>query len=263
MMPLYRFSGIDSFAHRLDPRTKLIFVLCYLAATFIVPQPWWMLIGVIAILWLGANIPPTRYLSFLLFLLPIFAIVVLIQTFFIHGGPFLWEGHLGPVTLRASQPGLEFGLRIASRLLTMGLAFVMFSMTTDPFHWGMAMYRWGLPYKVAFMFSFALRFFPLFQEEFLTVRQAFESRGSAALRSRNLVKRVRATGIAIPPVALSALRRSREIALAMEVRGFSYPEHANVRRTLFRTIELRKWDYALITAAPLAVLGLLLSSILT
>lgn len=260
MMPLYRFSGIESFAHRLDPRTKLTFVLCYLAATFLVPEPWWMLVGVVVILWWGANIPPTRYLGFLTFLVPIFGIVVLLQTFFVHGGPFLWETQLGPVTLHASQPGLEFGLRIASRLLTMGLAFVMFSMTTDPFHWGMAMYRWGLPYKIAFMFSFALRFFPLFQEEFLTVRQAFESRGSDALGSKNIVRRVRAVGIAIPPVALSALRRSREIALAMEARGFSYPEQANVRRTLFRTIELRRWDYALLATTPAAVLALLVLS---
>lgn len=259
MMPLYRFSGMTSFAHRLDPRTKLVFILCYLAATFLVPHPWWMLLGVVLVLWVAADIPPTRYRSFLVFLLPLFGLVVAIQTFFVHGGPYLWGADVGPFTLRASEAGLEFGLRVASRLLTMGLAFMMFSMTTDPFHWGMAMYRWRLPYKVAFMLSFALRFFPLFQEEFLTVKQALESRGSGVLGSRNIVKRVRGAGIAITPVALSALRRSREIALAMEVRGFSYPEQAGVQRTLYRHIALRPVDYALLTLAPLTVLALLVA----
>lgn len=257
MTTLYRLSGGDSFIHRLDPRTKLVFVLSYLIATLLSAAPWWMFVGIVAILWIFARIPPIQYAGFLRFLAIIFGAILLVQTFFVHGGPFYFEIDLAVITLSASEAGFRTGLAIAFRLATMGLAFMMFSMTTDPFQWGMSMYKWGLPYKVAFMFAFALRLLPLLQEEFLVIRQALESKGMGDLNSKNVVKRFRAAGIALVPVALSSLRRSKEIALAMEVRGFSYPAASGRPRTIYREIALNTWDYTLLVALPLLLVLLL------
>ncbi len=55
---LYQFSAGDSFVHRLDPRTKLIFLVCFLVATFLVPQPWIMPLVIIGIIWSLAGISP-------------------------------------------------------------------------------------------------------------------------------------------------------------------------------------------------------------
>ena len=52
--------------------------------------------------------------------------------------------------------------------------------------------------------------------------------------------------IATVPMALSAVRRSQEIALAMELRGLNIPEEEGITRTLYRHIELRKVDYLMV-----------------
>jgi energy-coupling factor transport system permease protein len=250
---LYQFSAGDSFVHRLDPRTKLVFLLCFLIATFLVPHPWVMPLLIIAIIWSLAGISPLEYLPFLLFLLPLMLAITVVHV--LADGPPVFEFSVfGVVPL--SQVGLEAGLLVAFRLAAMGIAFIMFSMTTDPFDWGMAMYLSGLSYKVAFMFAFALRFFPLLQEELVVIRNALTARAYHAVGSRNPATFLVGVGVSIMPLGLGALRRSQDIALAMELRGFNYAEANGVRRTVFRDIRLRSADYGvMLTSLVLLVLS--------
>ncbi len=250
MKLLYQFSAGDSFVHRLDPRSKLVFVVCFLIATFLLPYPWVMPLVIIAVIWVLARISPFEYYPYLLFLLPLMAAITLIHVL-TDGPPFFDVRVLGLVPL--SRPGLEAGLTVAFRLAAMGIAFIMFSMTTDPFDWGMSMYRSGLNYKVAFMFAFALRFFPLLQEELVVIRNALAARAYHAVGSRNPWTFLQGVAISIMPLGLGALRRSQDIALAMELRGFSYAEARGVRRTMFRDVRMRPRDYAVVA---FSILGL-------
>jgi energy-coupling factor transporter transmembrane protein EcfT len=208
---------------------------------------------IIAIIWSLAGISPLEYLPFLLFLLPLMLAITLVHVL-ADGPPFFEFSVLGVVPL--SRVGLEAGLLVAFRLAAMGIAFIMFSMTTDPFDWGMAMYLSGLSYKVAFMFAFAMRFFPLLQEELVVIRNALTARAYHAIGSRNPVTFLVGVGVSIMPLGLGALRRSQDIALAMELRGFNYAEANGVRRTVYRDIRLRSADYAVIVTS----LGLLILS---
>lgn len=246
MKPLYSFAGRDSFIHRLDPRTKLVFIGCYLVASFFTPYPQVLFLVIIAIIWALGGISPAEYYPFLLFIAPLMAAITLVHTLFVGGPPYFAQVPLGPLTASCSLPGLAGGLEVAFRLATMGVAFIMFSMTTEPFQWGMAMHRSGLPYKVAFMFAFAMRFYPLLTEEFAIVQNATRARGSDALSSLNPLKFFRGAALAVVPLALGALRRSRDIALAMEARGFSFPEATGVRRVIYRDVRLRATDWAII-----------------
>jgi len=255
---LYQFSAGDSFVHRLDPRTKLVFLLCFLIATFLVPQPWVMPLLIIAIIWLLAGISPLEYLPFLLFLLPLMLAITIVHVLS-DGPPFFDLNIFGLVPL--SRVGLEAGLLVAFRLAAMGIAFIMFSMTTDPFDWGMAMYLSGLSYKVAFMFAFAMRFFPLLQEELIVIRNALAARAYHAVGSRNPVTFLVGVGVSIMPLGLGALRRSQDIALAMELRGFNYAEAHGIRRTVFRDIRLRPADYAVMIASGVLLVGVTVVSI--
>ncbi|HZU15401.1 MAG TPA: energy-coupling factor transporter transmembrane component T [Candidatus Dormibacteraeota bacterium] len=257
MRPLYQFSGQDSFLHHLDPRTKLIFVVSYLLISFLVPQPWVLFFLLILAIWALAGISPAEYYPFILLMLPIMAAIALVHTFLIEGAPYLWSTQLGPVRVGASGPGLRVGLDLGFRLGTMGLAFTLFAMTTEPFQWGMAMYRWGLPYKVAFMFAFAIRLYPLIQEEFMVIQRALRARGSNALGSFNPLIFFPGVVTAAVPLGLSAIRRSQDIAMAMELRGLNLPEETGRPRVLFREVRLRPIDL-LIMAGCLAVLGALL-----
>lgn len=256
MRPLYSFSAGSSPLHRLDARTKLIMVLSYLVLALVVPQPWILFVVLIVVVWLFARISPMEYYPFLLLMAPIIIAITLVHTFLVGGPPYLATLPLGPLEIHVSGPGFENGSTLAFRLGTMGLAFTMFSMTTEPFLWGMSMYKAGLNYKIAFMFAFALRFFPLFQEEFIVVQNALKARGSNALASvnpLNPVRLVRGMGLATVPMALGAVRRSQDIALSMELRGLNIADEEGFARTLYRHIELKPVDYFLMTASALVV----------
>ncbi len=252
MKLLYQFSAGDSFLHRLDPRTKLVFVVCFLISTFLLPHPWVMPLVIIAIIWILGRVSPLEYFVFILFLLPLMTAIVLIHLL-TDGPPYFDARLLGVIPI--STPGWDAGLLVAFRLAAMGIAFIMFSMTTDPFDWGMAMYQSGLNYKVAFMFAFAMRFFPLLQEELVVIRNALSARGYRAIGSRNPYVFLRGVAISIMPLGLGALRRSRDIALAMELRGFNYAETVGARRTVFRDIRMRPRDYAVVAVSLLGLVA--------
>jgi len=252
MKLLYQFSAGDSFLHRLDPRTKLVFVVCFLISTFLLPHPWVMPLVIIAIIWILGRVSPLEYLVFILFLLPLMTAIVLIHL--LTDGPPYFDTRLFDV-VPISRPGWDAGLLVAFRLAAMGIAFIMFSMTTDPFDWGMAMYQSGLNYKVAFMFAFAMRFFPLLQEELVVIRNALTARGYRAIGSRNPYVFLRGVAISIMPLGLGALRRSRDIALAMELRGFNYAETVGARRTVFRDIRMRPRDHAVVAVSVFGLIA--------
>jgi energy-coupling factor transport system permease protein len=255
--PLYQFSGQDSFLHRLDPRTKLIFVVAYLLISFLVPQPWLLFFLLIPAIWGLAGISPAEYYPFLLLMLPIMVAITVVHTFLIEGAPYFWEAQLGPADVGASIPGLTTGLELGFRLGTMGLAFTLFAMTTEPFQWGMAMYRWGLPYKVAFMFAFAIRLYPLIQEEFIVIQRALRARGSDALSSFNPLRFFPGVVTTAVPLGLGSIRRSQDIAMAMELRGLNLPEETGRPRVLFRDVRLRPVDVAIMAGCAAALAGLL------
>jgi energy-coupling factor transport system permease protein len=125
----------------------------------------------------------------------------------------------------------------------------------------MAMYRSGLNYKVAFMFAFAMRFFPLLQEELVVIRNALTARGYRAIGSRNPYVFLRGVAISIMPLGLGALRRSRDIALAMELRGFNYAETVGTRRTMFRDIRMHVRDYVVVAISGLGLVAVIALSI--
>lgn len=262
MRPLYQFSGQDSFLHRLDPRTKLVFVVTYLLVSFLVPQPWLLFFLLILAIWALAGISPAEYYPFILLMLPIMVAITLVHVFLVEGAPYFWSTQLGPVHVGASWPGLRMGLDLGFRLGTMGLAFTLFAMTTEPFQWGMAMYRWGLPYKVAFMFAFAIRLYPLIQEEFMVIQRALKARGSNALSSFNPLVFFPGVVTAAVPLGLGAIRRSQDIAMAMELRGLNLPEEQGRPRVLFRDVRLKGTDL-LIMAGCLLLCALLAARLLT
>jgi energy-coupling factor transport system permease protein len=249
MRPLYSFSAGNSPLHRLDARTKLIMVLSYLVLALLLPEPWILFVLLILLTWVFAQISPAQYFPFLLLMMPIIIAIILVHTILIGKPPYLFEIQLGLIPFHLSLPGLDTGATLAFRLGTMGLAFTIFSMTTEPFVLGMALYKWGLNYKIAFMFAFALRFFPLFQEEFIVVQNALKARGSDDLANLSPLRPYnffRGMAITTVPMALGAVRRSQEIALSMEMRGLNLPDEEGITRTLYRQIAFRTIDKVLI-----------------
>ncbi|MCK5429627.1 MAG: hypothetical protein KAI94_09175, partial [Anaerolineales bacterium] len=76
---LYQFSAGDSFFHRLDPRSKLVFVVCYMVAAFFFPYPWWMFVAVIVLIRVLAGISIKDYWMFVAYMAPLMIVLTFVQ----------------------------------------------------------------------------------------------------------------------------------------------------------------------------------------
>jgi energy-coupling factor transport system permease protein len=133
---------------------------------------------------------------------------------------------LGSITVTAA--GLRTGGEMALRFLGVLGGSLLFVATTEPEDFASALSQTRLPYRYTYILVLALRFLPLFREEYGRVREAQTVRG-LSLRPWNFISHVRWTAV---PVLASALTRADGIALAMQARGFGcFP-----RRTALGTI---------------------------
>jgi energy-coupling factor transport system permease protein len=157
---------------------------------------------------------------------------------------------IGP--LRATLPGLLFGLAIGLRGLAIGALSVTFVLTTDPTDLAVGLIRRArVPFRLVYPMLAAYRFLPFFREELEQIDLARRIRGQL-IGGGPLAAAGRRLGEVVPLIA-SAVRRAARIAVAMDARGFA----AARERTYLRESRLTAQDLALVLAA-LAVAGALL-----
>jgi energy-coupling factor transport system permease protein len=262
MKSLFLYSSGDSFLHRADPRTKfaaIIIVLYFVLTTLVVPYMAAVLALVILVLWLLGRIPPREYASVLLTFVPLIVVVTVMQALV---RPAAGDAYLAEVGgLRFSREGVTVGLAIGMRLTAMALTFAAFAMTTNPNDIALALTKLRIHYRYSYLTSFALRFLPLVQDEAQTLLMAMSVRGSPDPAATNPFQRARAVTNMLLPLIVGSLRRSVDIALAMELRGY----RDDRPRTYVRRIEMKWEDYCLIAGIALfaiASLGLKLTGVL-
>jgi energy-coupling factor transport system permease protein len=246
MKSLFLFSGQEAFLHRVDPRAKFVLVLAVLAYVLLFENPMYMagaFVIVMVVLWVLGNISPLEYWTVLVLFLPLILGVTVIQALTNHPPGSVELFSLGPIGV--SQVGLLVGLSVGVRLATMGLTFMMFSMTTAPSKVGLALYKSGVPFRYAYLATFGLRFLPLMQEDLGTLQNARSARGDPNVGSRNPIRRLSTLPKTFFPLAANSLRQSSETAKALELRGYG----AKTTRTTVDDIAMRASDYAIVVAS--------------
>ena len=148
----------------------------------------------------------------------------------------------------ATASNLEYSLAITLRFIVLVESFSIFFLTTSPDHLGLALEQTRIPYEFCFAFTTAVRFVPVLAEEAQTIMDAQKARG-LELERGNFLKRIRNYIPILIPLIVSAIRRSLELAEAMESRAWG----ANSNRTNLYILEMHKGDYVLI-AMTLAIL---------
>jgi energy-coupling factor transport system permease protein len=127
------------------------------------------------------------------------------------------------------------------RFLGVVSAFSVFFMTTSADDLGLALEQIHAPYTIAFTFTTAVRLVPTMAVDAQTVVDAQRSRG-LELDKGNFMKRIRNYVPILIPLIISAIRRSVELAEALEARGFGATE----KRTSIVTLKMRWPDYLVI-----------------
>jgi len=101
-----------------------------------------------------------------------------------------------------------------------------------------------VPYELCFAFTTAVRFVPVLADEAQTIIDAQRSRG-LELDKGNVLKRIRNYLPILIPLIVNAIRRSLELAEAMESRAFG----SEAKRTSLHVLEMQASDYLLIILA--------------
>lgn len=245
-MPLLAsYSSRASAFHRLDPLTKLVWMVAAVGACFALDSiPAGLVIVALVVgssraarLNLRAFVPMT----WVFVALALGMIVV--QTLFSSGGEVLYR--FGPAEIHSQGPYLA--IRGTLKLYCTALLALQFTMWTHPSELGQALTRAGFPYRYAMLVGLALRFLPVMEKELESIFDAQEARG---VDLRGPLRRALSLVPITVPFCLRTLRRSDEVALAMELRAYGYLP----RRVPVKAIEFRRVDL-LLTAVIVAVLA--------
>lgn len=244
-----------SFMHRTDPRAKFLLILCVLVVALSTTRLD-VLVALTALVVLAlsvlARITPRNYGKALLFIVPLIVLLTLLQSLVQDGPALATVGGLG-----LSREGVLLGLGIGLRLFAMGICFYGFSVTTSPSDIALGLNRIGVPYKFAYLTSFAFRFLPLMQDEAQALLTAMALRGSPENSTANPFRRGRVLVRMMFPMLVASMKRSGDIALSMELRGYG----SKGRRTYLRQLRFRPSDAAaavvvVLVAAALVALPL-------
>jgi energy-coupling factor transport system permease protein len=236
-----KFRKVSSPIHNLDPRIKFVYVIAIFIAAILFYQ-------IIPLLILFAMQLPFVFLARVqrqwlrslrgAAFLAIFIFVINIATTYFTSG----------YTLTAVN--IESAAAMTLRFVVLVESFSVFFLTTSPDHLGLALEQSRVPYEFAFAFTTAVRFVPVLAEEAQTIMDAQKARG-LELEKGGLLKRIRNYIPVLIPLIVSAIRRSLELAEAMESRAWG----ASKKRTNLYALRLHKGDFALlaITAVILGV----------
>ncbi len=144
---------------------------------------------------------------------------------------------------------LENAVGMTLRFVVLVESFSVFFLTTSPDHLGLALEQTRVPYELVFAFTTAVRFVPVLAEEAQTIMDAQKARG-LELERGNFLKRIRNYIPILIPLIVSAIRRSLELAEAMESRAWG----ATKKRTNLYVLRVHRGDIILIAVTILIVI---------
>ncbi len=248
----------DSFIHKLDPRTKILFTLLFIVCIFVSKGfLCFALIGAFACLCMKISKISLKFI--VRGLKPILFIVVftfLLNLFLSSGDDVLVR--LGILTI--TYTGIRNALFMAVRLILLVTCTQLLTLTTSPIQLTDGLERLFTPLKkigfpaheLAMMMSIALRFIPTLIEETDKITKAQKARG-ADFETGGVIKRVKAMIPLLIPLFVGAFRRADELAMAMEARCY----RGGAGRTKMRPLMYKKVDY-LSMLSGIALLGVVI-----
>jgi energy-coupling factor transport system permease protein len=235
-----RFSRGDSPLHRMDPRVKflmtmvifalaiLFFDLVPLAVIFVLQIPI-VAYGRIWKEWLQ-SLKGGAVLAVIIFA------TNLLSFYFFQG-------------MHLTGNMVEYSLSLTLRFLCLITSFSLFFLTTSPDKLSLALEKAKIPYEFNFAFITAIRFVPVLADEAQTIMDAQRSRG-LELDKGGFFSRIQKYIPVLLPLIINSIRRSLELAEAMESRAFG----ATKDRTNLYELKMSRGDYAALTLIVAAVI---------
>lgn len=234
----------NSFIHRLDPRTKIIVIFCFVIIVFFANNLLsYSLLTLFVFFSVIITFIPIRFI--LKGLTPIWILITftfLLHFFLTKEGPVLFE----IFSINIHKGGIIQGLVISLRLFLLVLMTSLLTLTTTPIEITDAIENLLQPlrkfkfpvHELALMMSISLRFIPTLMQETDKISKAQASRG-VDYRTGPVKDRIKAIIPLLVPLFVSAFKRAEELAMAMEARGYQGGEG----RTKLRELKYHMKDF--------------------
>lgn len=255
----------DSPFARIDVRSKLMLVACVTAVTLIWDRPSYQAVLAFAVFLLCAigRVTGSYLMSLFRIMIPFYFILLLTHGFFNTEYVRKLTGHASLTTLwqvpatvpllggiRLTAEGTLFGLNASLKtvVLTLLAPLLIFTTSVDSLIAGLVRAR--VPYKLAFILSATLRFFPMLMADVRAIIDAQRMRGLAVERMA-LPGRIRVYARLAVPLILGAMTKSQQLEVVLQAKAFS----GSPDRTYLHDAKLRLADFVIMGFS----LGLLLA----
>ena len=216
---LDQYSDRDSLIHRLDPRSKLLAMLAFIAAVVLTPAGSWLAYSlyfvIITILIMLSRVPLLYILKRSLVIIPFVLLVAIFIPFFKEGdvafGFNIWAWHLS-----LTYNGLQLLWSILARSWLSILSLVLLTSTTSFASLLKGLEQLRMPRVMVMLLSFMYRYIFLLTDEVMRMKQARDSRNFGGKRLRQ----ISTVGNIIGTLFIRSFERGERAYAAMVSRGF-------------------------------------------
>lgn len=214
-----QYSDLDSFIHKLDPRTKFIASLAFVVFVVLTPVRNWqafilylcLIAGCLAI----SKLPPLYVLKRSLVIFPFVLVIAIFIPFFKQGevagsyNIWLWQ-------VSVTYDGLLVLANVVTKAWICILSLILLSATTKFTDLLRGLKQLKMPNVLILILSFMYRYIFILSDEVMRMRQARDSRNFGGGRLRQL----KTIGNMIGTLFIRSYERGERIYAAMLARGF-------------------------------------------
>lgn len=225
---------------KLDPRTKLITVLCISTLGLVIKDRGYLATVLILTIIVAKSYRVDLKRSFkkIKSLIYVLVLIAIIQSIFSQGGEVLFSiRNFTILTTRGLEKGLEFIFRM---MIIIFSATIITTSNSREIVQGFV--QWGLPYDIAFMVALGIRFLPILSQEIKDSLTAIQLRG-VDIKTIPIRERISIYSYIFTPILVGTILKAEKLSTAIEMRGF----RAYDNRTSYLILKMSKWDYIVIS----------------
>ena len=239
---LGQYYPVDSFVHRLDPRTKLFGTMVFIISLFLANSwPGYGLATLFLVIAIGLSKVPVRFMLKGLRAVLVLLIISVSFNLFLTDGEVVFKLWIFKITREGIRISLFMGMRLI--FLIVGSSVMTLTTTPNALTDGLEKSLGFLKvikipvHEISMMMSIALRFIPILIEETDKIMKAQMARG-ADFESGNIIQKAKAMVPLLVPRFISAMRRATDLAMAMEARCY----HGGDGRTKLKPLKYKRED---------------------
>lgn len=202
----------------LNPMTKLIMVLCGVAASIIMPGFVFGFVWAVLLLIFSCTCGKGKQMgATMLFIFAVFVIIMVTARAFFYDGdsPILWSAGRFSIKLY----GIYRGLHSSNIILGFSSSLVFFYLTTDAETLMLELEKHRVSPRATFVILTTFQMIPQMSENSKAIQNAQKARGIET--EGNILIRAKAFLPMFMPLLLSAFTMAEEKTLALETRGFN------------------------------------------